>query len=386
MAFWQVGADGVFPLQKRAYPALAAYARTAGWLNRPFWRLSRQGQTLFYLKGRIIMADTVNKKRILTGDRTTGRLHLGHYVGSLQSRVKLQHDYDTLILLADIQALTTHFENPALIHDSIYQVAIDNLSVGLDPNTITLVQQSQITAIAELTEIYSLLVTVNALRHNPTIKTEAKNYGYNDMTFGFLGYPISQSADITFCKAELVPVGEDQAPHMELTRKIVRRFNELYGAKLPEPEMMLSNCSRLMGLDGNAKMGKSLGNAIYLSDDAETVAAKVKKAVTDTSRISVKDPGHPDICVVSKYHGIFNKEEYDNICEMCTGAKIGCVACKKLLAEKLNNLLDPFREKRAYYEAHLPEVREIIQAGSDRANRIGNETMREVKEAMHIAL
>lgn len=332
------------------------------------------------------MTEKLPQKRILTGDRTTGRLHLGHYVGSLQSRVALQNQYDTFILLADIQALTTHFEHPELIHDSIYQVAIDNLSVGLDPNTVTLVQQSQITAIAELTEIYSLLVTVNTLRHNPTIKTEAKNYGYDDLTFGFLGYPVSQSADITFCKADLVPVGEDQAPHMELTRKIVRRFNELYGANLPEPQMMLSNCGRLMGLDGNAKMGKSLGNAIYLSDNAETVSAKVKKAVTDTTRISVKDPGHPEVCVVSRYHSIFNSSEAENICEMCKGAKIGCVACKKLLAEKLNALLDPFREKRAYYEAHLPEVKEIIMAGSERANRIGNETMREVKEAMHIAL
>ena len=330
--------------------------------------------------------DTTTKKRILTGDRTSGRLHLGHYVGSLQSRVAMQHEYDTFILLADIQALTTHFEDPELIHDSIYQVTMDNLSVGLDPNVMTFVQQSQITSIAELTEIYSLLVTVNTLRHNPTIKTEAANYGYNDMTFGFLGYPVSQTADITFCKAALVPVGEDQAPHIELARKIVRRFNELYSAAMPEPEILLSNCPRLMGLDGNAKMGKSLGNAIYLSDDAATVEAKVKKAVTDTTRVSVKDPGHPDLCVVSKYHGIFNKDEYANICEMCAGAKIGCAGCKKLLSEKLNAMLDPFREKRAYYEAHLPEVREIIMAGSEKANRIGNETMREVKQAMHISL
>lgn len=326
------------------------------------------------------------KKRILTGDRTTGRLHLGHYVGSLQSRVALQNDYDTFILLADIQALTTHFENPELIHDSIYQVAIDNLSVGLDPEKVTILQQSQITAIAELTEFYSLLVSVNTLRHNPTIKTEAKAYGYDDLSFGFLGYPVSQSADITFCKADLVPVGEDQLPHMELTRKIVRRFNELYGASLPEPQAMLSKCSRLVGLDGNAKMGKSLGNALYLSDDAATVEAKVKRALTDTTRISVKDPGHPDVCVVSKYHEIFNPAEHANICEMCKSASIGCVACKKQLAAALNGMLDPFREKRAYYESHLGEVRDIIMAGSAKANLIGNETMREVKEAMHIAL
>ena len=324
------------------------------------------------------------KKRILTGDRTTGKLHLGHYVGSLQNRVRLQDEYESFILLADIQALTTHFEHPELLEHSIYEVAMDNLSVGLDPNKITLVQQSRIPSIGELTVFYSMLVSVNSLRHNPTIKTEAANYGYNDMTYGFLGYPPSQSADITFCKANLVPVGEDQKPHMEMTRKIVRRFNELYGETLVEPDMMLSDCPRLMGLDGNAKMGKSLGNAIYLSDPAEEVRKKVMSAVTDASRIKKDDPGHPDVCVVSKYHKVFNAGEYENICESCKKGAIGCVACKKALAASLNDLLEPFREKRAYYEAHRDEVRDIILTGSEKANKIGNETVKEVKEAMHI--
>ena len=324
------------------------------------------------------------KKRILTGDRTTGKLHLGHYVGSLQNRVRLQDEYESFILLADIQALTTHFEHPELLEHSIYEVAMDNLSVGLDPNKITLVQQSRIPSIGELTVFYSMLVSVNSLRHNPTIKTEAANYGYNDMTYGFLGYPVSQSADTTFCKANLVPVGEDQKPHMEMTRKIVRRFNELYGETLVEPDMMLSDCPRLMGLDGNAKMGKSLGNAIYLSDPAEEVRKKVMSAVTDASRIKKDDPGHPDVCVVSKYHKVFNAGEYENICESCKKGAIGCVACKKALAASLNDLLEPFREKRAYYEAHRDEVRDIILTGSEKANKIGNETVKEVKEAMHI--
>ena len=326
------------------------------------------------------------KKRILTGDRTTGKLHLGHYVGSLSNRVRLQDKYDSFILLADIQALTTHFENPDLIRGSIYDVAIDNLSVGLDPEKITLVQQSQITAIAELTEIYSLLVTVNTLRHNPTIKSEAAVYGYDDLTIGFLGYPVSQTADITFCGAHLVPVGEDQRPHLELARKIVRRFNDLYGETLTEPEILLSDCPRLAGLDGNAKMGKSLGNAIYLSDDAATVEKKVRSAVTDPGRITAKDPGNPDICVVNRYHAVFNKEEHDEICASCRAGTIGCVACKKRLAAALNRMLDPIRERRAYYEAHLDDVRQIIQAGSDKANRIGNETMRQVKDAMRLSL
>lgn len=324
------------------------------------------------------------KKRILTGDRTTGKLHLGHYVGSLQSRVKLQHDYDTFILMADIQALTTHFENPGLIHQSILDVAIDNLSVGLDPDVVTIVQQSAVPAIAELTIFYSMLVTVNTLRHNPTIKTEAANYGYDDMTYGFLGYPVSQTADITFCKAHLVPVGEDQAPHLELSRKIVRRFNDLYSPVLVEPQIMLSDCPRLVGLDGNAKMGKSLGNAIHLSDDRETVHKKVMNALTDKSRLQKTDPGHPEVCTVSAYHKAFNAGEYENVCEMCRKGAIGCVACKKNLSNVLNDMMDPFREKRAYYEEHLDEVKEIIHSGSRKAADIGNETVREVKEAMSV--
>ncbi|MBN2898138.1 MAG: tryptophan--tRNA ligase [Clostridia bacterium] len=328
-------------------------------------------------------------KRILTGDRTTGKLHLGHYVGSLQNRVKLQDEYDTFILLADIQALTTHFKQPEIIRESIYEVAIDNLSVGLDPDKATLFLQSKIGAIAELTVFYSMLVTVNALRHNPTIKTEAKQYGYDDLSYGFLGYPVSQTADITFCNADLVPVGEDQIPHIELSRKIARRFNDMYGRGqeiVREPEVLISETPRLVGLDGNAKMGKSLGNAIYLSDTIEDVNAKVKLAVTDKNRISLKDKGNPDICTVSQYHKAFNASNYENICEMCRNADIGCVACKKLLTEKLNGLLDPFREKRAYYESHRNEVRDIIVAGSERANAIGNETVENIKKAMSIHL
>lgn len=328
-------------------------------------------------------------KRILTGDRTTGKLHIGHYVGSLQNRVKLQNDYDTFIILADVQALTTHFERPELIKQSIFDVAIDNLSVGLDPNKITLFQQSKITAIAELTIFYSMLVSVNSLRHNPTVKTEAKQYGFDDLSYGFLGYPVSQTADITFCDADLVPVGEDQMPHIEQGRKIVRRFNDLYGKGetiIKEPQGLVGSIPRLAGLDGNSKMGKSLGNAIYLADSSEEVKVKIKAAITDKNRISIKDKGNPEICMVSKYHEAFNENEFNNICEMCRNASIGCSGCKNLLTEKINTLLDPFREKRAYYEAHGNEVYEIIASGSERANRVGNETMLKVKKAMNIYL
>ncbi len=326
------------------------------------------------------------KKRILTGDRTTGKLHLGHFIGSLQSRVKLQKEYDTLILLADVQALTTHFTAPQLINASIYDVAVDNLSVGLDPEKVTFVQQSQVSAIAELTVFYSMLISVNSLRHNPTIKTEAKQYGYDDLTYGFLGYPVSQAADITFCNADLVPVGEDQLPHMELARKIVRRFNDLYGETIKVPQELLSDTPRLPGVDGNSKMGKSLGNAIYLSDDKDTVIAKIKSALTDKNRIAVSDKGNPDICTVCSYHKAFNSEEYHNICEMCRNAKLGCVACKKVLYSRLNDMLDPFRERRAYYENRKSEVKAIIVSGTERANAIGADTMSKVNAAMKISI
>jgi len=327
-----------------------------------------------------------NRKRILTGDRTTGKLHLGHYVGSLKSRFELQDTYEEFILLADIQALTTHFDNPKLINSSIYDVTIDNLSVGLDPNKVTFVQQSQVSSIAELTIFYSMIVTVNQLRHNPTIKTEAQNYGYEDITYGFLGYPVSQTADITFCNADLVPVGEDQVPHIELSRKIVRKFNKLYGTSITQPQVKLSQVGRLSGLDGNAKMGKSMGNAIYLSDTAEQVWKLVRKAVTDPARVTTDIHGHPEICNIYKYHQIFNPEETPDIYEGCTSAKLGCFECKKRLNVVLNNLLDPMREKRAYYENHRSEVREIIVEGTRKANVIGNANLDSIKEKMFLKI
>lgn len=334
------------------------------------------------MKGNVDM----EKKRILTGDRTTGKLHLGHFAGSLRNRVKLQKEYDTFILLADVQALTTHFENPDLISKSIYDVAIDNLAVGLEPENITMFVQSQIPAIAELTVFYSMFISVNTLRHNPTIKTEAKQYGYNELTYGFLGYPVSQAADITFCKANLVPVGDDQLPHIELARKIVRRFNDLYKPVLTEPDALLSNCPRLIGLDGNSKMGKSTNNAIYLSDSPDVINERIKSALTDTNRIRVKDKGTPERCVISVYHKVFNETDYGNICECCRNAKIGCVACKNRLAEVLNEILDPIRERRSFFEQHRNIVKEILISGTERAQKIGSETSNIVKEAMGIII
>ena len=221
------------------------------------------------------------KKRILTGDRPASRLHIGHYVGSLENRVSLQDVYDQFIIIADVQALTTHFEHPEILKHNVFDLCIDYLSVGIDPQKSFIFVQSMVPQIAELTIFYSMFVMVNALKHNPTIKTEAAQYGFTDLSYGFLGYPVSQAADITFCKADLVPVGEDQLPVVEVTRKIVRRFNSLYNPVLKEPDTLLGSCPRLVGLDGNAKMSKSMGNGIFLSDEAETILAKVKSFVSE---------------------------------------------------------------------------------------------------------
>lgn len=323
-------------------------------------------------------------KRILTGDRPTGRLHVGHYAGSLQNRVKLQHEYETFIIIADVQALTTHFEKPEMLFKNVFEIAIDNLSVGIDPSKSKIFIQSMIPQIAELTIFYSMFVSTNVLRHNPTVKTEAAQYGYGDLTYGFLGYPVSQAADITFCKADLVPCGDDQLPHIELARKVVRRFNTLYKPVLTEPEALLGNCPRLPGIDGNAKMGKSLGNAIYLSDSPEEVAIKIRNAKTDTSRISLKDKGNPDVCTVYQYQKAFNSTESDNIMEMCKNAGIGCAACKRSLSNVLNSILTPIREKRKEYEENMDVVKEIVLSGTNEVKKVAEETMREIRGAMSI--
>jgi tryptophanyl-tRNA synthetase len=322
------------------------------------------------------------KKRILTGDRPTGKLHLGHYVGSLKSRVELQHEYDLFVIIADVQALTTNWDRPEQLSSDLREVTKDYLAVGIDPSVATIFVQSMVPQIAELTIFYSMFVPVNVLRHNPTIKTEAAQKGYNEMNYGFLGYPISQAADITFCKAHLVPVGKDQKPHLELTRKIARRFNELYGEVLVEPEAMIQPL--LKGLDGNAKMSKSLDNAIYLSDPADEVLRKVKTAVTDPARIRKDDPGHPKICTIFAYHKEFNAGFVPELEKMCKKGQIGCVDCKTRLAAKLNEMLDPIRDKRAYYDTHLDEVDDILRAGTERAVVAGAQTLAEVKDAMKI--
>ena len=340
-------------------------------------------------EGRIFLDDVVpdKSKRILTGDRPTGNMHIGHYFGSLLSRVNLQDKFDTYILIADVQALTDNFNNPEKVRKNVNEILLDQLSVGIDPNKATFFVQSMIPEIPELTIYYSNLVTMARLERNPTIKTEiaAKKELFGEsVTYGFIGYPVSQAADITAFKGEIVPVGDDQLPLVEQAREIVRKFNSIYGeGVLKEPVAVISKNSRIRGLDGGVKMGKSLGNALYLVDTPEIVKEKVMLAKTDPSRIKKDDPGHPEVCAVYYYHNLFtDKEECKNICAECKAGKRGCVACKKQLIDSINKTLDPIREKRAYYEARPNEVKEILFSGTDRARMTAKETLREVKKAM----
>ena len=330
----------------------------------------------------------MSKKRIVTGDRPTGRLHIGHYFGSLQNRVKLQDEYESYILVADVQALTDNFNNPDKVRKNVREVVLDYLSVGIDPKKTTIYIQSMIPEVAELTVYYSNLVTIARLERNPTVKTEIAQkreiFG-ESVTYGFLGYPVSQAADITALEGALVPVGEDQLPLIEQTREIVRKFNSIYGEVLIEPEAVLSETKRIKGLDGNEKMGKSLGNAIYLSDTEEEVNKKVSVAVTDPKRIKKDDPGNPNVCMVAYYHNLFtDKEEVKTVCEECKAGKRGCVACKKQLAKNINERLNPIREKRKYYEDRPELVDDILREGTKKAQKIAKETMIKVKKAMKL--
>lgn len=330
----------------------------------------------------------MKNKRILTGDRPTGKMHIGHYFGSLKNRVKMQEEYETYIEIADVQALTDNFNNPEKVRKNVREIALDYLSVGIDPKKATIFIQSMIPEIAELTVYYSNLVTIARLERNPTVKTEIaqkKELFGESVTYGFLGYPVSQAADITAFKGELVPAGEDQMPLIEQCREIVRKFNSIYGEILKEPEIVLSEAKRIKGLDGNEKMGKSLGNAIYLSDSPEEITKKVMGAVTDPNRIKKDDLGNPDICMVAYYHNLFtNKEEYKTVCEECKAGKRGCVACKKQLAQNIIDKLEPIRKKRKYYEERPELVDQILIEGTNKARQIAKETMEEVKEAMKL--
>ncbi len=332
-----------------------------------------------------------NQKRILTGDRPTGKLHIGHLFGSLQQRVALQHQYQTFVLLADVQALTDHFHNPALVRENVLEVALDNLAVGLDPNVSRLVIQSQIPQIAELTVFFSNLVTLSRLQQNPTVKTEIaekRSLFGESVTYGFLGYPVSQAADITIFDADLVPVGEDQLPQLEQTRELVRKFNSIYGKAdgagiLKEPQIQLSATPRVRGLDGNSKMGKSLGNAVYLSDSSVTVGEKVLTALTDPLKARKTDPGRPEVCTVFSYHQMFSPNAPEIALECRSGAR-GCVDCKLQLARSINTQLEPIRQTRAFYQSRPKDVMDLVMEGTREAGAIAEVTLARVKEGLYL--
>lgn len=325
------------------------------------------------------------KKRILTGDRPTGNLHLGHYVGSLQNRVQLQDEYETFVMIADVQALTDNFDNPKKVSENTLQVLLDNIAVGLDPEKVTFFLQSAIPQIAELTIFYANLVTLARLGRNPTVKEESKTKkNFEDsMPLGFFMYPVSQAADITFVKANLVPVGEDQVPHIEQTRELVRKFNSIYGEIFPEPEALVGKHGRLVGLDNNAKMGKSLGNAIFLNDDNETLKKKIMGMYTDPNRIRATDPGKVEGNPVFIYHDIFNsdQEEVEGLKTRYLLGKVGDIEVKEKLLLAVSKFLEPIRERRSKYNDEKL-LMEILSAGTSKARVIAEQTMAEVKGSM----
>ncbi|MEN9935177.1 MAG: hypothetical protein RLZZ387_1756 [Chloroflexota bacterium] len=327
------------------------------------------------------------KKRILTGDRPTGRMHLGHYVGTLQNRVKLQDEYECFFLVADLHMLTTRTELERLRHtgENIRSVVLDNLSVGIDPNKSTYFLQSIVPAIPEIALIFGMLTTVPRLQRVPTLKEVMQDLEIEQPSLGLLGYPVLQAADILCVRANLVPVGKDQASHLEVTREVARRFNNLYDAEvLPEPDTLIGDVPTLVGTDGQAKMSKSLDNAIYLSDDAKTVEAKVRTMYTDPNRVRADIPGKVEGNPVFIYHDAFNPnvEEVNDLKDRYRLGKVGDVEVKRKLAAAINAFLDPIRERRAELERNPRIVEEVLVAGSERAQREAQATLDAMREAM----
>jgi len=324
----------------------------------------------------------LKRRRILTGDRPTGPLHIGHLVGSLENRVKLQDNYDCFFIIADYQALTDHLKETDQIEQNITEIMLDWLSVGMNPGKSTFFIQSRVPEIADLTMYFSMLVTLARLQRNPTVKEEIKASGIPHISYGFLGYPISQAADILIVRAHLVPVGDDQLPHIEQTREIARTFNGLFKEVFPVPEGLVGNVPRLLGLDGQ-KMGKSAGNAIYLKDTPEEIKSKINSAITDPKRIRATDTGHPEICNIYQYHIAFNQSKVYEVEQSCRQGKIGCVTCKRMIADRIIAYLSPIQERRAFYETRATVYQEALQEGIRRTRREAKKTMLCVREAMH---
>lgn len=325
----------------------------------------------------------MQKKRILSGMRPTGKLHIGHFVGALENWVQLQNNYESFHLIADYHVLTTDLNTNDVYQNSI-EMLIDWLAAGLDPVKSPMFRQSQIKEHTELALILGMLITVNRLERNPTLKDQVRDLHIDNVIYGHLGYPVLQTADILLYKGNFVPVGEDQVPHIEISREIARRFNNQYGEVFPEPEPLLTNFARLSGLDGNAKMSKSLNNTILLSDEPEIVKAKMKKAVTDPNKVRKGDPGNPDICLVFSYHKKFNSDGVDEVNSGCRSGELGCFDCKMKCAVKISEMLSPIIDKRKYFENNPEELKEILADGESRARIFAVQTMREVREKMKI--
>ncbi len=314
--------------------------------------------------------------------RPTGKLHLGHLVGALENWVALQGEYENYHLIADYHALTTNPDTSLLYRNSI-DMLIDWLSAGIDPKKSPVFRQSQVKEHAELHLLFSMLITAARLERNPTVKEQVRDLKIESVSYGHLGYPVLQAADILLYKGDLVPVGEDQLPHLEITREIARRFNAEYGDVFPEPEGRVTKFARLPGLDGK-RMSKSLGNTILLSDSPEEIRKKMKKAVTDPLKVRKGDPGRPEICLVFSYHQKYSAPEVPEIADGCRSGALGCVDCKANAANHIVAALAPLREKRAYYEAHLGEVENILHEGEARAQQVAKKTMEEVHQAMKL--
>ncbi len=324
------------------------------------------------------------RKRILSGMRPTGKLHLGNYVGALENWIQLQDQYYSFHFVADWHMLTTDLNHTDIIKNNSIEIVIDWLSAGLDPEKSPIFIQSHIKEHAELHLLFSMLVTVPRLQRNPTVKEQVQDLGLgNNMSYGHLGYPILQAADILLYRAHKVPVGEDQVPHVEITREIARKFNSLYGDVFFEPEPLLTKYPRLPGLD-NKKMSKSLNNTIYLSDPPDIIQKKIMTAYTDPNKIKLTDPGNPEGCVIYAYHKTFFPENIDKIKQDCKAGKLGCVEHKKDVAAKIAEKLQPIRKKRFYYETHRDEVENIITEGDKKARKKAEKTMVMVHEAMNI--
>ncbi|MGM0471459.1 MAG: tryptophan--tRNA ligase [Bacillota bacterium] len=321
---------------------------------------------------------------ILSGMRPTGRLHLGHLIGVLDNWTELQQDYDCVFEVADWHALTTQYDQTEDLEKHIREMVIDWISAGIDPEESIIFVQSHVPEIAELNLLLSMITSVARLERNPTYKEQVEELGVNDsIPFGLLEYPVLQAADILIHKADTVPVGEDQLPHVEITRELARRFNHLYGETFPEPEPKLSEVPKLLGLDGR-KMSKSYGNAIYLADGQEEIEDKVNQMVTDSERIRLSDPGRPEVCSVFDYHKIFNQEETEAIADDCRQAELGCRDCKIRLAEVLTDYLAEVHQNRAQLEANPQQVDEILAAGAKQARKQAQDTIAEVREAMSL--